>query len=289
VYVKWLVFKNSSQVFKEYADEYLTLKSAKARNSYLQAKFILEIHLLPVFGSKKVSQITELEIAKYLAQKSKNRKVYDHIKHLKGVLKLARKSGEAIPEFEIKCPDQKFSRGKVYKRSELARLLWNCRGFNRALALQIRMAYTMGMRRSEICHLKWEMLDLERGWVYLPAWFLKTKRTADRAFPINQGVLRILRKIRSRLPDNQFVFQMSSGKCLLRNTSSWQRLRLRAGIEGRFHDLRHTCATNMLRAGVAEIVVCKLLGMTKEVLERYAHVQEDVAKFAVNQSIRMAA
>lgn len=282
------IFKKPSLKFGHYADEYLSLKKSKARNSYLQAKFILEIHLLPHFGEFKVRDISELQIEKYLANKSLTHKVYDHIKHLKAVLKLARKCGEDIKSFDIRCPDQKFGRGKVYKRSELAKLIYHSKN-NRPLRLQIRMAYTSGMRRSEICHLKWDMIDLESGWVYLPAWFLKTRGTLDRAFPLNNAVLRILRASRRKNPDHTFVFQMANGSCLIRNCASWQRLRIRSGVDGRFHDLRHTAATNMLRAGCAEYAVCKLLGMTKEVLERYAHVQEDVARFAVNESIRLAA
>jgi site-specific recombinase XerD len=44
----------------------------------------------------------------------------------------------------------------------------------------------------------------------------------------------------------------------------------------RFHDLRHTAATNMRRAGIDLLVIQRITGhKTLAMLKRYAHVTED--------------
>lgn len=285
------IFTNKrNNTFEFYASAYLELKKSKTKNTHDQAYFILKNHLLPYFGNSKIHLITEYEVLKYLSIKTKKRKVYDHIKHLKGVLKLARLMGAGNSEFTIKCPDQKASRGKVFKRKELAKLLWECRDKawgrrKRPLALQIRMAYSTGMRRGEILGFKYEYLN-SKGWVYLPANTLKTKQTTDRAFPLPKSLVRIIRARKRRNPSALYLFQNAQGIRPTSNNPQWSRLRKKAHIKGRFHDLRHTHATWLLQILPAKFVV-KLLGMSEEVLNRYVHVPEELAQNAINRVTRI--
>lgn len=279
-----------NNTFAFYSHAYLELKKSKSSNTYQQAYYILKNHLIPYFGNTKINLVTEYEVLKYLSIKVKKRKVYDHIKHLKGVLKLARLMGAGNQEFTIKCPDQKTSRGKVFKRKELAKLLWECRDKSwgqrkRPLALQIRMAYSTGMRRGEILGFKYEYLNA-KGWVYLPANTLKTKQTTDRAFPLPKSLQRIIRARKRRNPNAVYLFQDSKGNRPVRNNPQWSKLRKKAHIQGRFHDLRHTHATWLLQILPAKFVV-KLLGMSEEVLSRYVHVPEDLAQNAINRVTRI--
>lgn len=283
-------FFNKEKTFAFYSEKYLELKQSKSKNTYDQTYFILKNHLLPYFGHSRIDFINEYQVLKYISIKSKNRKVYDHIKHLKGVLKLARLMGAGNKEFAIKCPDQKSGRGKVFKRKELARLLCECRDKTwqrnkRNLALQIRMAYSTGMRRGEILGFKYEYLN-SKGWVYLPAHTLKTKQTTDRAFPLPKSLVRIIKARKRRNPDAIYLFQDAKGNRPVRNNPQWSRLRKKAHVQGRFHDLRHTHATWLLQLMPAKFVV-KLLGMSEEVLNRYVHVPEELAQSAINRVTRV--
>jgi integrase len=60
--------------------------------------------------------------------------------------------------------------------------------------------------------------------------------------------------------------------------SAWRRARIAAGLEHlNFHDLRRSCATMMIGAGVDLYVVSKLLGHSSVTVTqtRYGHLQTD--------------
>jgi len=62
------------------------------------------------------------------------------------------------------------------------------------------------------------------------------------------------------------------------NARAWCQLKSDLGIEGRWHDLRHTAATRLVRAGWSETVACAYLRMTPKILRRYTHVNETDAR-----------
>ena len=65
-------------------------------------------------------------------------------------------------------------------------------------------------------------------------------------------------------------------------TGAWEALRKRAGIQCRLHDLRHTAATKMAEAGVAESTMLALMGhMSRAMLERYSHIRMAAKRDAV--------
>jgi integrase len=80
-----------------------------------------------------------------------------------------------------------------------------------------------------------------------------------------------------------FVFHSPRGKPLLKGTHawSWQKVRAAAGVNCRWHDLRHFCATQLLELGLDHFAVSIQLGHTDGgalVMERYGHPSEDAAK-----------
>jgi integrase len=80
--------------------------------------------------------------------------------------------------------------------------------------------------------------------------------------------------------DNDFVFANRRGNPVSRQdlaTRSFKPLLRRAGLpDARFHDLRHTCATILLRAGKHPKYVQELLGHATIAitLDTYSHVIE---------------
>ena len=195
--------------FKYFAEKVLFYKAKKAKSTYAQAQYILndqKAGLIPHFGERSILEITEDDLDEFLETvKSQGLTIYDHKKYLKAIFKRARKMRVQVPQLDLSVHDAAKGRGKVFTRSELARMLWACRvpkdsdisQQNRLrlqdYALQIRLAYTSGCRRGECRGMQWDFIDFKTGWVYLPPWFQKTKTTVDRAFMLQHGMLRIFK------------------------------------------------------------------------------------------------
>lgn len=74
--------------------------------------------------------------------------------------------------------------------------------------------------------------------------------------------------------------------------SGWQRARLAAGVPwATFHDLRRTCGTMMVQAGVDLYVVSKVLGHSSPAVtaKHYAHLQTDRMRDGLEQTFAPAA
>ena len=162
------------------------------------------------------------------------------------------------------------------------------------------VAVTTGLRRGELLALRWRDLDLEAGTLtvarsvdeaggVLAFKAPKVKRSA-RSFGLLTATTAALREHKRRQAverladaawhDQGLVFPARHGTVWRPSAFSvaWQRLE--TGV--RFHDLRHTAATAMLRAGVPVDVAAKRLGHTPTMLlTTYAHVLEDADASAV--------
>ena len=192
--------------------------------------------------------------------------------------------------------------GSALSVAEVQRLLVTARG--ERVEVVVYLAVTTGMRLGELLGLRWSDVDWERrsvsvrrqlrrqegggGLVFLP---VKTA-AGSRSVYLGEDGLAALRGQRARLVesrrfagerwvDGDLVFPNSLGK-------PWEASRVwgefrdvleRAGVRPvRFHDLRHTAATLMLRGKVPAKVVSERLGHSGVgiTLDVYSHVMEEL-------------
>ena len=171
------------------------------------------------------------------------------------------------------------------------------------------VALNTGMRLSEILGLRWSRVDFKKGVIKVDAQLLVkrgkgTERTLDttkngkaRTFRAAPAVLDKLKAVKQRqlerrlnaggLWDNalDLVFTDETGHCLAHATVEhhFTRIMQRMGIERRFHDLRHTFATESIGLGVDYKTTSEALGHYSVgfTMDTYAHVtdamQEDAA------------
>jgi integrase len=177
-----------------------------------------------------------------------------------------------------------------------------------ALHLPVLLAATTGMRRGEILGLRWQDVDLDAatlgvrqsleetktGLVFKPPKTQKGRRSV--ALPLM--TVEVLRRHRveqaeARLAsgrvyqDHGLVIARANGEPIRPSTvtKAFEDLARNAGLQGtRFHDLRHTHATTLLRHGVHPKVVSERLGHSTVgiTLDVYSHVlpgmQEEAAR-----------
>lgn len=157
-------------------------------------------------------------------------------------------------------------------------------GYGPEFRAMIQFAAWTGIRQGELFALQWpEVGETEitvrqsrklDGTLGLP------KNGEVRSVPVLPPA-RVLDDV-PRHPD-PFVFHSPRGKPLLKGTHgwSWQKVKAAAGVQTRWHDLSHFCATQLLELGLSHFDVSIQLGHTDGgalVMERYGHPSTDAAK-----------
>lgn len=131
-------------------------------------------------------------------------------------------------------------------------------------------ALNTGMRKGEILSLKWENVDLKHGFILLD----RTKNGERREIPINKTLRATLTEIERRL-DIPWVFhdaQTGSPYGDIKNSFNGARRRAKIA-DFRFHDLRHTFASQLVMAGIDLTTVSRLLGHKDLTMTlRYSHL-----------------
>lgn len=154
------------------------------------------------------------------------------------------------------------------------------------LADFIRLALNTGCRKNELLKLSWDRVDLKANRIQLDSG--DTKSGKRRIVPLNQEARQaMLNRARFRAehcPDSSWVFAHKDGERVQYMQNGFQAACGRAGIEDfRVHDLRHTCASWLVNAGVPLPEVRDLLGHSSvEMTERYAHLAPENLKGAVS-------
>ncbi len=150
-------------------------------------------------------------------------------------------------------------------------------------------ALATGIRQSNLLHLGWNQVDLERkvGWIHADQ--AKARRAIG--IPLNDDALSVLNSQLGRHPERVFVGL--DGTPL--TEWSWEARRAwaagcrEAGIEVfRWHDLRHTWASWHIQRGTPLLTLKELGGWsTLEMVQRYAHLApEHLAAYANNAKLQ---
>lgn len=180
--------------------------------------------------------------------------------------------------------------GKFVEDADITKLLAFLRIKHEKTYLQVLMAVTMGMRISEILHLRTEEVRLSKREIVLDPNRLKTRQRRKVPIPISNVVYPLLRHYVGDatgpyvFPAIRFQFSTREGVAdpdspQDDNRYWWDQAREKTGVDCRFHDLRHTAITNALAAGMAPLTACKIFGATQEVInEIYDHVKPEASQ-----------
>jgi integrase len=184
------------------------------------------------------------------------------------------------------------------------------------LFISVVMAVMCGLRRGEIIALRWRHIDLQNGVVSVRE---SAEQTADgvrykepksgkaRTVALSSTVLVELRRHRAKQAEellklgkkpepDSFVIAQADGSPLQPRslTHEWVRIVAKTSLPRiRFHDLRHTHASQLLSAGVHPKIASERLGHSTIgiTLDLYSHVMPGMQANAAEQvdaAIRMA-
>lgn len=173
---------------------------------------------------------------------------------------------------------KKFSepRGRVrfLSPAERDRLLLACReSGHREIQLLVLLALCTGARDMELRGLEWDRVNLRDG----SALVEDTKNGHRRTLTIAGAALDEMHKwSRVRRIDTKLVFPNTKGDKPLDARKAWERVRDAAGLQDfRFHDLRHSAASELAAQGATLREIGAVLGhRTAQMTQRYAHLTE---------------
>jgi integrase len=143
----------------------------------------------------------------------------------------------------------------------------------------MKLALCTGLRKGEMFKLKWEDIDLERGFIHLR----DPKSGRDQTIPLNQAA----RELLANHPrgDSAFVFPGRGGGQRTEIRRPIDRIRKAAGLPKDFrplHGLRHTYASMLASSGQVDLYTLQKLLTHKSaaMTQRYAHLRDDTLRRA---------
>ncbi|MBL7005424.1 MAG: site-specific integrase [Gammaproteobacteria bacterium] len=170
----------------------------------------------------------------------------------------------------VSCYSENPAKERFLSKTEQKELLESCQSSHwNKLYLLVLMALTTGARKGELLALKWSDIALNERVATLAT----SKNGKPRLLPLTQPVVEEL-----------FKFRKSDASLVFNNTVSldrpfdpkkaWTKALKDSGIGHiRFHDLRHTAASNLVKVGRSLFEVGTLLGHSStSMTARYAHL-----------------
>ncbi len=267
-------------LFETFAKDYLKLHSKQNKQSCSRDEYSL-IPLKRFFKGKNLSDITVELIEKY---KVKRREVVSPATVNRELACLKTMFSKAIewekvetnPVKKIKMYKEDNVKEWILTNDEIKRLIETASSHLKPILM---IALNTGMRRNEILSLKWENVNMSKGYILIE----NSKSGKPRKIPMNLLVREAFRNI-ERV--SEFVFYNSKTNNYIKDIkTAFKSACERAEIkELRLHDLRHTSATKMIEAGVDLVTVSKILGHSSiQMTMRYAHPTPENMQRAVNK------
>lgn len=296
-------------LFSDYMTEWLDEQEIYLRqNTFSNYKIILNAHIVPYFRGKGIylKDITTRDLRQYYNLKMKILSVCSVKKHHANIhkaLKQAVKDGliPHNPAAGIEFPKQKKFVGQYYTQEEIKILQELVKGT--VIEVPVMLTIFYGFRRSEVLGLRWQSVNFNEKTLHVEHTVLDvngqtvavddTKSEAsNRYMPMNETIIKYLKSVKKRQLENKmfygdayidsgYVCTYDNGDVLKPDYVShhFQKL-LKENSDKlkmiRFHDLRHSSATLLLKLGFSLKDIQEWLGHSDiSTTQRYAHFLEE--------------
>lgn len=197
------------------------VRPTRAETTVYGYQKIIENHLVPALGHIPLLKLTPMDIQQYYIQVQQSANLSSntlrrHHDLLSSALRSAVRQDKLLvsPIDKVEPPRAKQKEASYYRPEELKRLYTLIEGH--PLELCVKLAGSLGMRREEICGLKWECVDFQRQIL-----FIREARTAYGATVVQKET-----KNRSSV---RTLFLPDDLACLLRTEQARQTDWLREG------------------------------------------------------------
>lgn len=270
------------RTIQELVDHWIETEAKPKNSSWKLQQRAAELHVLPKWASRAIESISRGEVRDLIdgieGEVAPNRvlalvrKLFRH-----GLSRdwISVSPAEAIAKPKAEKPRDRFldlkEVGQVYRAAEL--LGYPYGGF-------IKMLLLTGQRRTEVASIRWNDVDLEAAtWVIGSA---DTKAGRAQLVPLSLAAVDVL-KAAPRI--GPFVWTTDGSSYVQNYTKAKSKLDTFLKAQGslpepwRLHDLRRTVATHMVRLGITETIVGRVLnhapqGVTARVYALHSYAPE---------------
>ncbi len=189
--------------------------------------------------------------------------------------------------------------GKAYNDLEKAKML-ECARAARSPHIYpaLMLALNAGIRDAELKNLTWGQIDLEKN--ILTVGKSKTDAGEGRTIPLNSDLRESINQYatwyRDRFSGSRaewYVFPFGSPRPsdptrpVTTLKTSWANVRRNAGVQGRWHDNRHTLITELAETGAGDQTIMDIAGhVSKQMLSHYSHIRTQAKRDALETVAR---
>ena len=308
------VFEPSKASLADYMifwlEEYVALNLSK--NTYDNYKTTIDLHILPLLGNKRLSSLTPETLQKFINQKHRDGYARSTISIQHSIL--SNSLNQAVYPYKlirdnpmqyVVIPRKKREKTtrkdlKVLSLEEIQEII-DFIGKVNSFYIPFMIGFYTGMRRGEVCGLKWDKVDLEKGTIEVDKamshkddegnWVLGPPKnnSSYRKFFMGDTLTQILKehklqqkknKLRygNHYKESNFVCTKENGEFVSPYSIKWScsNIKNKLGIDMGFHSLRHTHATLLLERGAPIKDIQKKLGHARAsiTIDTYSHLTE---------------
>ena len=271
--------KKAIPLYSELAAQHLT-EAKTYQRSYDSTERVINNHVLPRWGSKRLDEIKQQDVAKWLAEKRAGGLAPASVEKIRTMFsrsfELAKQWGlyDRNPVKDVPRVTYNNARERYLTSDEADRLRLACEcSSNPQLKNIVGLLLLTGARKSELLYAEWRHIDLERRSWKLPM----TKNGRGRHVPLSQPAMDIINQLPRfagcpyLLPNPKTLKPYSDIK------RGWEAARKLAGLEDvHLHDLRHSFASHCVSSGCDIYTVGKILGHSSIAsTQRYAHLADE--------------
>jgi len=282
--------------YAELAQQHLDHAKTYQR-SYATTEMYVRRHILPRWGKKHLTDITQPDVAKWLADKADEGLAPATVEKIRVIFgrsfELAMRwnipGGEKNPVRGI--PRRRFvnARDRSLNSMEIERLRRAvAQSRNKQLPEIVGLLLLTGARVSEVLSAEWKNVDIERRTLLIPM----SKTGKARFIPLSRAATDLIGGIK-RKDGARYLFPSRTNPDghLTTIKHAWQTARSEAKLgDLRIHDLRHAAASAMVSAGVDLFAVGRVLGHANHASTlRYSHLAQDTLLAAVEAGAKRQA
>jgi integrase len=292
---EWIDPRLASITFEDWSMLWLNAKTniaLRTKRGYIAR---LNSHLIPAFGKKKLTSITNNEISQWIARSIESGAGLVVLRQSHGVLRQIFNAAildgriNRNPAVGVPLPRVQRSEKRALNPRELFQLSEACDGYE----LLVKFAGTTGLRWGELAALQCKDVSLLNRTTFVGKAYsdglkgekilgsTKTHQSRTVPFPKELGA-ELQKLIENRNPLSHLFTMPGEGSLDYNNFMSriFRPAVKQSGLEGvSFHTLRHTAASLLISQGTPITTVSGILGhaSTQMTLDVYGHLYEDDA------------